>query len=204
MLSLLLKKGGCQKVVVFQLLVKVLKTCFFSLQETFHYDADLWNTRNAFDIPGGETGFDSQETKLPTYWNTPFSKICLGMKISQQNNFVVIDKQADSLYSLIADGQHRATSLSREKWKSLISPEGSLQPHCNTQGFNAVGTNTDMAKARIGIIANQENDCNSCDSRIGFGTGGLFDDSNTCGNEATYGPDNGEQSIKAMAYIFVQ
>ena len=29
---------------------------------------------------GGKTGFDSQETKLPTYWSTPFSKICLGMK----------------------------------------------------------------------------------------------------------------------------
>ena len=204
MLSLLLKKGGCQKVVVFQLLVKVLKTCLSSLQQTFHYDADLWNTSNAFNLPGGETGFDSQETKLPTYWDTPFSKICLGMKINQQMKFVVIDKQADSLYSLIADGQHHATSLSREKWKSLIGPEGSLQPHCNTQGFNAVGTNTGMAKARIGIIGNQENDCNSCDSRIGFGTGGAHDDSNTCGNEATHSPDNGDKHIKAMGYILVQ
>ena len=204
MLSLLLKKGGCRKVVVLRLLVKVLRTCLFPLQQTFHYDADLWNTSNAFNLPGGETGFDSQETKLPTYWDTPFSKICLGMKISQQMKFVVIDKQADSLYSLIADGQHRATSLSREKWKSLIGPEGSLQSHCNTQGFNAVGTNTGLAKARIGIIANQENDCKSCDSRIGFGTGGEFDDSNTCGNEATHSPDNGDKHIKAMGYILVQ
>ena len=72
------------------------------------------------------------------------------------------------------------------------------------EGFNAVGTNSDMAKARIGIVANQENDCNSCDSRIGFGTGGNFDDSNTCGNEATYSSDNGDKHIEAMGFILVQ
>ena len=176
----------------------------FSLQRTFHYEADLWENKNAFNLPGAETGFDSEETKLPTYWETPFSKICLGMKIGQQIRFMVINKQADSLYSLIADGQLRATSLSREKWKSLIGPEGSLQPHCNTQGFNAVGTNPDHSKARIGITANQENDCSSCDSRIGFGTGGYPDDSNTCGNEARHSPDNGDKHIKAFGYILVQ
>lgn len=173
-------------------------------KRTFHYDADFWENNNEFNLPGGETGFDSQETKLPTYWETPFSKICLGMKYGQQIKYIVINKQADSLYSLIADGQHRNTSLSREKWKSLIGPEGSLQPHCNTQGFNAVGTNSDLAKARIGIVANQENNCNTCDSRIGFGTGGRHDDSNTCGNEATHSPDNGDKHIKAFGYILVQ
>ena len=60
------------------------------------------------------------------------------------------------------------------------------------------------AKARIGIIANQENDCHATDSRIGFGTGGYNDDSNTCGNEATHDPDNGHKHIKAMGYILVQ
>ena len=38
----------------------------------------------------------------------------------------------------------------------------------------------------------------------GFGTGGHPDDSNTCGNEANYSPDNGDNNIKAMGYIFVQ
>ncbi|XP_068696566.1 uncharacterized skeletal organic matrix protein 5-like [Montipora foliosa] len=173
-------------------------------KRTFHYDADFWENNKEFNLPGGETGFDSQETKLPTYWETPFSKICLGMKYGQQIKYIVINKQADSLYSLIADGQHRATSMSRGKWKSLLGSEGSLQSHCNTQGFNAVGTNSGWAKARIGIVANQENDCNSCDSRIGFGTGGVHDDSNTCGNEAAHSPDNGDKHIKAFGYILVQ
>ena len=126
------------------------------------------------------------------------------MKIDQQINFIVINKQANSLYSLIADGQYRATSLGRNTWKTLIGSQGSLQNNCNKEGFNAVGTNSLHSKARIGFVSNQENDCNSCDSRIGFGTGGYFDDSNTCGNQATHSPDNGDKHIKAMCYILVQ
>ena len=64
--------------------------------------------------------------------------------------------------------------------------------------------NSINAKARIGVIANQENDCNTPDSRIGFGTGGNNDDSNTCGNEAAHDPDNGHKHTKAMGYILVQ
>ena len=126
------------------------------------------------------------------------------MKIGQQNKFLVLHKQASSLYSLIADGQYRATSLGRNTWKTLIGSGASLQAGCNKEGFNAVGTRTDVSKARIGILGNEVvNGCHSPDSRIGFGTGGLHDDSNTCGNEALNG-DNGARHIKAMGYILVQ
>ena len=126
------------------------------------------------------------------------------MKIGRQINFIVINKQANSLYSLIADGQYRATSLGRNKWKTLIGSQASLQNNCNKEGFNAVITSSANSKARIGIINNQENDCGSCDSRIGFGTGGSPDDSNTCGNVAAHSPDNGHKNTKAMGYILVQ
>ena len=117
--------------------------------------------------------------------------------------FLVISKSGTSLYSLIADGQYRPTSLGRDKWKALIGSEASLQPNCNKQGFNAVGSN-EFSKARIGIIGNNQYHCRSCDSRIGFGTGGKHDDTNTCGNEATYKPDNGDKHIKTMGYILVK
>ena len=148
---------------------------------------------------------DTHETKLPTYWNTPFNKICLGMKIGQQFKSVVINHQARSLYSLIADGKYRATSLGRNTWKKLIGSRASLQPNCNKEGFNVISTiRKELSKARIGILGNNENDCSSCDSRIGFGTGGNHNESNTCGNEAVAGGDNGDKHIKAMGYILVQ
>ena len=79
-----------------------------------------------------------------------------------------------------------------------------MQLGCNKEGFNAVGTSNYFSKARVGYIANNPNDCGSCDSRIGFGTGGYPDNSITCGNVARYSPDNGNRNIKAMGYILVQ
>ena len=174
----------------------------FVNQPTFHYDSKLWSNKIDFNLPGGQTGFDTQETKLPTYWSTHFSKICLGMRLGQQIKFIVINKHANSLYSLIADGVYRATSLGRNTWKTLLGPQASLQPNCNREGFNVHPKL--HAKARIGILGNNENDCNTCNSRIGFGTGGGADDSNTCGNEAKHGGDNGVKNIKAMGYILIQ
>ena len=148
------------------------------------------------NLAGGKSGLDSNETKLPTYWNTPFTKICLGMKIGQQINFIVINKTASSLYSLIADGQYRNTRLGRDTWKTLIGTDAILQPNCNMEGFNAVCN--DVSKERIGILGNNENDCLTCDSGIGFGTTGHHVGVNTCGY-VYFG-----KQIAAMGYIFVQ
>ena len=126
------------------------------------------------------------------------------MRIGHDINFIVINKAASSLDSLIADGQYRATSLGRNTWKSLIGSEASLQLNCNKEGFNVVGDIYSHARTRIGIIANQENERISCDSRVGFGTGGAPDNSTTCGNEATHSPDNGDKHITGMGYILVQ
>ena len=131
------------------------------------------------------------------------------MKINQELRFILINMQANSLYSLIADGHYRVTSLGRDTWKSLIGPQGSLQRHCNKEGFNlepeSAYWKNRASKVRIGIFANNQNDCKSVDSRIGFGTGGPKDDNNTCGIDATGSTlDNGVRHIKAMGYILVQ
>ena len=126
------------------------------------------------------------------------------MKIGQQIRFIVINKQVNSLYSLIADGQYRNTSLGRDTWKLLIGSKASLQLNCNKEGFNAASDKPVNSKARIGIIGNNENICYDCDSRIGFGTGGYPDNSSSCGNEAKHSLDNGEKHIKAMGYILVR
>ena len=125
------------------------------------------------------------------------------MKIGQQIKFIVINKQANSLHSLIADGVYRATSLGRDTWKSLIGSQGSLQRYCNKEGFNVEG-NIANSKARIGIIGNEQRNCVSPDSRIGFGTGGYPETRNTCGNEAKHEGDKGNKQIRAMGYILVQ
>nr|XP_058965722.1 uncharacterized protein LOC131792368 [Pocillopora verrucosa] len=163
-------------------------------KSTFHYDSVYWGNTDAYNPPGGATAFDTLETKMPTYWNTPFTKICLGMKTARHINFVIINKEANSLYSLVADGSYRSTLLGRDTWKSLIGSQGSLQSYCNKEGFNAVCGNA--CRARIGVVSNNENACTTCDSRIGFGGGGRPENSNTCGNA--------NNDIRAMCYILVQ
>ena len=129
------------------------------------------------------------------------------MKIGHQVNSIVINKQANSLHSLIADGNYRSTSLGRDTWKKLIGQQASLQRYCNREGFNCLGQRgISYMRVRIGIISNQENDCITPDSSIGFGTGSYPRDDNTCGNQATdkHRADNGGKNIKAMGYILVQ
>ncbi|XP_022795527.1 pro-epidermal growth factor-like [Stylophora pistillata] len=178
-------------------------------KRTFHHSSNFWINNTEYNPLGGETGFDQVETKLPSYWHTSFSKICLGMEINEQLRFIVINMQADSLYSLIADGQYRNTSLGRDMWKSLIGPQASSQIYCNKEGFNVYSEQpywTDRAaKARIGFVTNNADNCGDVDTRIGFGTGGPHDDTNTCGIVANKtGLDNGPKFIKAMGYILVQ
>ena len=181
------------------------KWALILLQETFRFEKSYWTDKNEYNPSGGETGFDEQESKLPTYWNTSFSKICLGMKINQQLRFIVVNRLADSLHSIIADGQYRNTSLGRDEWKKLIGSDASLQHNCNKEGFNAFSGKSDRSKVRIGIISNGENDCDSCNSLIGFGAGSHPEGTKSCGNEASQGIlDNGRKSIKAMGYILVQ
>ena len=92
---------------------------------------------------------------------------------------------AASLYSLIADGRHRSTFIGRNRWKTLTGSGASLQCNCNKEGFRNIGVDTFRGEARIGIVGNEQNDYATPDSRIGFGTGGVNDDKNTCGNGAT-------------------
>jgi len=174
------------------------------LQRTFHYDSSYWTDKKAYGIPEGETGLDQKETKLPTYWNTPFTRICLGMKTGDETRFILLGQKASSLYSLIQDGKYHPTSLGRDEWKKLIGSQASLQQNCEKEGFNVLSDNAGSSKARIGIVGNNEDDCITSDSRIGFGTGGYPDDTNTCGNVAQHGGDSGDEFIKAMGYIFVQ
>ena len=125
------------------------------------------------------------------------------MKIGGQTNFILINQQASSLHSLIADGKYRSTSLGRNAWRSLVSGS-SFQPNCNKEGFNIVSDRgSGWSEARIGILGNNENDCQTADSYVGFGTGAHPYNSNTCGNAARWGGDKGDKNIKAMGYIFV-
>jgi len=167
----------------------------------FNYDAAWWTNSNAYHPE--DASFATKEAKLASFWTLPFKELRLGMVAGGQTRWLKLPYPASSLRSVLSNGQYKASKLGRNAWKSLLVGS-SLQANCNREGFNA---NHFYARVRIGIIANQENDCGSPDSRLGFGGRGSAcsqDNNNTCGNTATCTPDNGEKNIKAFGYIFAR
>ena len=181
------------------------------MQGTFGYNSAYWSDNRTYDVQGGLEGLTDKETKLESYCNTPFTKICFGMKVGGVTKWVKLDYNGTSLYSVIADGAFRPTNLGRVTWKSLID-DSSLQVNCNREGFNINvydrGNTNYHILVRLGIVTNNEDSCESCDSFLGFGV--LFvhkytSFSKTSGNFAPqWGPDNGIKSFPAVGYVLVQ
>jgi hypothetical protein len=126
------------------------------------------------------------------------------------NSLVVpLAAPAASLTALFS-GASTTTTVGRKNWMNLV-PNSGLQPNCNREGTNlSVGT---YASARLGILTNQENDCNSPDSYVGIGTdGGLCNSGSlSSGNKAGCAPINdvngvatGDKLISSFAFVFVR
>ena len=86
--------------------------------------------------------------------------------------------------------------------------DASLQLNCDQEGINIASTNG-RKFARIGIISNNEDNCETPDSYLGIGLnpkqgGALGLPSIVCGNYASYGSDNGDKAVSTMGYILVK
>ena len=129
------------------------------------------------------------------------------MSYNGDRKWMTFDYNANSLYSVIADGQFRPSIAGRVTWKSLIAGS-SLQNNCRREGFN-VQFNGKSAM-RIGIVTNNEGNCASCDSWLGFSRAYVNGDGTwislmVCGNKAACcHPDNGIKTLVSFGYILVQ
>lgn len=95
------------------------------------------------------------------------SSLCIGMKKSGVTKWLRIDVTASSLHDMFVTGTYIPTNLGRMAWRELAS-EGFLQMKCNREGIN-VRRDENALRIRIGILGNNENDCQSTDSEIALG-----------------------------------
>ena len=166
----------------------------------------MWTNKESYAVEDGLKGLTEKESKLASYWNTPFKKICLGMTVNGDRRWNTFDYEASSLYIVIKDGTFRPTYFPLYSLKSLISGS-SLQANCNRQGFNFnswLSPNVFM-HPRFGLVANNEWNCDTCDSWIGLGAeyAGCGKTSMACGNRAVcYATKN--VNIPSFGYVFVQ
>jgi len=102
---------------------------------------------------------------MPSYWATPFQKLCIGFKVNDDLKWLPIKHQATSLYDVIVGETYEEfsdRSSNKTAWQQLIN--GSvLQDHCVSQGFN-------LPRARLGIQSHSGGDCPTESSdAMGFG-----------------------------------
>ena len=120
--------------------------------------------------------------------------MCVGMAWNDVTNWILLNYTAASLYSVIAGGDYGETNAGRAAWISLVNGS-SLQSNCNKEGFNA---RCSHESSRLGILSNNENNCVSCNSFIGFGCKmGII----SSGNVQTYPK---KPTLRTFGYIFVQ
>ena len=137
------------------------------------------------------------------------------MKVNDDTKWIMIKRQASSLFNVIADGRTKYANVRKEKWSSLI--DGSLlEEDDNRERFNVnISQSTHKLrhlKVRIGITAwkNDDDKCFKnrwCRSCIGFGISARGCDgeirNTTCGNIAICCLHE-NQNTPAFGYIFVQ
>ena len=147
----------------------------------------------------GIKSFYANEAKFPAFSKVAFDQICIGMKVSSVVNWLRLPVKNSSLLAIFKHGTYIQSNLGRSAWKNLLLLS-SLQRKCNREGIN-VKNNAGKIKARIGLIANNENDCHSVDSFLGLGIPTII-----CGNEAWTSPfvDNGHVRIVAMGFVLIK
>ena len=132
------------------------------------------------------------------------------MKVDGDTKWIVIDYQADSLFNVIAAGNFTETTVGNATWISLVAGS-SLQYNCNKEGFNLKCENGNVyTHVRIGIVANNQVTCTTCDSYLGFGAsfyGCGVNSAIACGNLAVCSRSshyNTDTFIPSFGYILIQ
>ena len=179
-------------------------------QTEFNYSSPYWTNKQTYAVENGLEGLTEKQTKLASYWNAPFDKICLGMKVDGVTKWILINHDASSLFNVISGGVSKDTTAGMVAWRSLMD-SSLLEQHCNQEGLNLQppGLYGSYVKVRIGLAADNYESCGGYDSCIGFGTSassckGYDLTSPSCGTTRIGCNDNPNKKKPAFGYMLVQ
>lgn len=177
---------------------------------TFAYESMQWGSTTAFQPQFPD--LDHNEAKLASYASVAFDELLVGIEAPPSVEdvplleWLVVPIAGDSLHALIQPGAYIPSMLGRDAWKALVSGS-SLQLNCNREGLNTQSSqNLAHHRVRIGIVANEQNDCNSPNSRLGIGGAGEICGTlpNPTGNFAGCSPDNGDINLVGFGVVLVR
>ncbi len=184
---------------------------------TFDYENLIWVSEDTYNESA--TALDDTEAKLASFSTLAALTLRVGMKRNGVTQWLVIPvnvSPAKTLQALFGGESYVATSVGKPAWLGLVSGSG-LQAFCNKEGFNVRSSVLASTKVRLGILSNENgvNDCASCDSFVGFGTGNPRSDNNQSNTTFLAGTGNGwggdnnnggtlQLDLPAMGYIMVR
>jgi hypothetical protein len=167
------------------------------------YDAPVWTDT----APSGTPLLDDKPGKTTAFGWMPVQQLAVALRFKGTWRWLNVGAlptgaAGQPLAKLFAGGKHAPSQLSVHAWRSLL-PAASLQVNCLAQGVNvAVGGG---AKVRIGIVGNNEDDCNSNDSWLGLGGANACGNGKvSAGNVACWYPDAYDGADAAFGYVFVR
>jgi cysteine-rich repeat protein len=176
---------------------------------TFDDDSTYWTDSLLLNPEAPD--LDQTEAKLRSFVTVPFSELRVGLVApggaASQIRWLTLPVSGTSLLAALQNNTYvpPTTSLGRAAWMALIdTPTPQLQPNCNREGLN-VGSSPAVIEVRIGIMANNENQCDSPDSWIGIGGSGnncTLDTTTTVGNSATC--LSSERDTKLFGYVMAR
>lgn len=180
-------------------------------KKTFAFDSELWTS--TLTLNEASTNMTLSEAKFAVFNTVPFTKLRVGMDVAGDRRFIVLDVVGSSLQALFK-GSAVTTTAGRAKWRTLLA-DPQLQANCDGEGINQDSTAIESyaARARIGFMGNNESDCGSPDSYIGFGAGFIAahacagtDPGVVVGNfaPAMCGPMISPRTTFAFGFVFVR
>jgi hypothetical protein len=179
--------------------------------DTFRYTSPLWT--NDDTLNSGSPELDRTEAKLASFSTLAFTQLRVGMAEASHAQstlqFAETDLTGTSLMSLFQKSTSTPLDLVRSEWTGLL-PNVSLQQNCSLSALNLGQSNSspNAIRVRIGFLGNNEPNCSTPDSWMGFGSNlGGDCQGTTVGGHACYGNFASLPSpvlVRAFGYVFVR
>jgi len=121
--------------------------------------------------------FSDNSNVKTSYYSAPFRKLKIVMNNLDSKAVIWTNSNPTrSLHHYFKNDEWYSTGGSKTDWYNIAGDGvAGIQPHCNKIGFNTKKSGAKSIRPSVkitpkfGIMMNQENDCNSCDTAIGFG-----------------------------------
>jgi hypothetical protein len=167
--------------------------------KTFLFGAQAWSDMSTSGAPD----LTAAEAKLAPFNSLPFTAVRLVVRDAMADRAAVITPAGlppgATLRSVFQSGVYYPTALKRPGWLALYA-SGSLQTMCGREGLNVMANVGHTL--RLGIVGNQENNCDTCDSSIGIGT-----EAYASGNDAIAQWDDsgaGGRMTRSFAFVWIR